>query len=617
MSAVKLGTRNGLLSRGQGPVRRVWMLSYECAGIAQAGGLGEAVSGLARTLATDYNLKVTVLLPSHGRHLDPGLRESYQLKEENRFIAQGYRIGTNGVHYGFLSGIENGNSGGVEFVLVKGLDAVTSHWLDDPVLYAHDLTFEKMALFARTVKLYSEFLWSMRRENELPDLIHANDWHMVPAGVAVKQNLQERGLAIPLVFTVHLLSYVSLPWHYASEEWCGIKDSQHQIRSARKRPQKLTYRQVWEGQSKNSLEKFGGHEADYVTSVSKSYLTDDVFDYVGPVIKGKSGYIYNGCNWDYEQITSTIFAQEKPRFVGPEPEQPVSRWDLRSSLLTSAIGQVVDEFPTDGDTVAATEQGKGQTTVTPFKGDGPLVLMTGRLSHQKGADLLLDAVPSVTKTIPGARFLLFLLPSGDRDQMRTLKSEASAYPENVRIIFAQHRQAYLMSHIAADVYAMPSRSEPFGISALEAMVTGNPVVGSRIGGIGETVLDITKHGDKGTGLLVPPENAKSLAESLISLLFVMQIDEWTQRGQTGSGKFKSKIPISHLSQLVSQNKSVGSKIRENCKSRVEQHFRWRNAGRTAVDRYTAAMKIAASSFNRGISFRKKPLEYGVDSSRTR
>src|SRR6266699_6193155 len=110
------------LNRVARSVNRVWMLSYECAGIAQAGGLGEAVAGLARTLSSDYGLRVTVLLPSHGRHSDPRLKEAYGLREETRFIGQGSRIGVNGISYRFLSGIETGVNDNVRFVLVKGLD---------------------------------------------------------------------------------------------------------------------------------------------------------------------------------------------------------------------------------------------------------------------------------------------------------------------------------------------------------------------------------------------------------------------------------------------------------------------------------------------------------------
>jgi len=572
------------------------MFSYECAGIAQAGGLGEAVAGLARTLGTDYDLKVTVFLPSHGKHLDPKIRESYDMREETKFAAQGYRIGVNGVHYAFLSGAESGKRDKVDYVLVKGLDTPTSCWLDDPVLYDHSLTFEKMALFARTMKMYCEYLLSTKRESELPDLIHAHDWHMVPAAVAVKQHLENRGVLLPLVFTIHLLSKITLPWHYASEDWCGIQDLPQRRKPPRGGVAPLTYRRVWEAQCHDSIERFGAFEADYVTSVSESYLARDVLNYVGKVIRGKSGHIYNGCDWEYERIKSAVFIQEKQHRTGSEAAQSLHRWDLRSFLLTNAIGQVANELPIDY-TESSSEPGNDRRMTRPFEKDGPMVLMTGRLSPQKGADLLLSAVPLVTRAIPDARFVLFLLPSTDGDQMRTIRGDASAYPENVRIIFAQHRQTYLMSHMVADVYAMPSRSEPFGISALEAMVTGNPVVGSDLGGISETVLDLSGHGERGTGILFPAGDSHALADSLIGVLYTMQIDEQVQRGSTVQPKLSNKIPVKALARMVANDPKLGSKIRENCRSRVEQSFRWRNAGNMALERYDRARSLSARSSN--------------------
>ncbi len=585
--------------KGSGPqefrkVRKVWMFSHECAGIAQAGGLGEAVAGLAKTLGLDYNLDVTVFLPSHGRHLEPRVRESYALKEDSTFIAQGYRTGVNGVYYPFLSGVEKGRREAVDYVLVKGLDTPTSRWLDDPLLYDHELTFEKMALFARTVKLYSEYLLSMNRPLELPDLIHANDWHMVPAGVAVKQNLQQKGFPVPLVFTVHLLSTVTLPWHYASAEWCGIEDQPHRIRFGRRSSPPMTYRQVWERRCHNSLERFGCYEADYVTSVSESYLAQDVMRYVGNVIRGKSGHIYNGCDWDPDTIKETILAESRPPAKAPEGLTLANRWDLRGFLLTRGIAQINFENSTR-DHRGSSTKGKDPGVVEPFEQDGPLVLMTGRLSPQKGADLLLDAVPLVVMAIPTAKFLLFLLPSGDAEQMSSLEEGASDYPDNVRVIFSRHPQTYMMSHVAADVYAMPSRFEPFGISALEAMVTGNPVVGSNIGGIKETVLDFEAHRDSGTGMLFPPGDTKELAESLITLLHVMQIDEYAQRAGDYPIDLVHGISSKPLGEMVRQNPTFGSKIRENCRTRVERNFRWENAGRMALERYGAAMNSVGTS----------------------
>ncbi len=596
--------------KGTGPISKVWMLSYECAGIAQAGGLGEAVAGLARTLAKDSNLTVTVLLPSHGRHLDPDLRAEYNLKEEATFIANGHRTGENGVRYPYLAGVERGLRDSVRYVLVKGFDGPTSRWLDDTTLYDHDIMFEKMSLFARTVKTYSDYLLATGLRSELPDLIHAHDWHMVPAGVSLKQTLDNNRTSVPLVFTIHLLGHVSLPWHYASEAWCGIKDTQHRVRIGRKKISTLGNRQVWREFCNDSLERFGCYEAGYVTSVSDSYLKNDVYDYVGNVITGKSGHIYNGCDWDYDQISSVAQPGENGGTVLVPKNIQLSRWDLRKYLLTQGLAQARPVSEQENRLDEPQDQREGdERLVEPFSQDGPLVLMTGRMSPQKGVDILLDAVPSVLKAIPNTRFLLFLLPSGDSDLVTETKRIATNYPENVRLILGRHRPIYLQSHIAADVYAMPSRSEPFGISALEAMVTGNPVVGADIGGIRETVLDIAKYGNGGTGVLVPPEDANSLATALVSIIMVMKIDEFSQRRLLGNNHPTQEIPSKPIKKLAGEDPLLGSKIRINCRTRVEEKFRWKNAGLMALARYREAQRLAMEA-----AVDSKPSGVGANAS---
>jgi starch synthase len=574
------------------------MFSLECAGLAQAGGLGEAVAGLSKTLALDSKLDVSVFLPSHGRHLDPRIREAYGLHDLSTFIAQGHRTGVNGLSYDYLAGIENGSRDGVNYFLAKGLDSATSKRLDDPIIYDHETTFEKMSLLARTLGSYTEYLISMGRTRELPDLIHAHDWHMVPAGILAKQRLQERGVVVPLVFTVHLLSGVTLPWHYASEDWCGIRDAQYSLSTEVKKVSTLKYSQVWRDVCRNSLEKFGCYTADYVTSVSHTYLTNDVRNYVGDIIRGKSGHIYNGCDWNPSEIESTLitdFGEIESNPIDGEPK----RWDLREFLLTNAISKIGKESETEDP--AGLHEGsakRGDGSVETFRSDGPLVLMTGRLSPQKGVDLLLEAVPLVRNVIPETKFLLFLLPSNDSDLTKRTVEKAEKYPNNVRVILGRHPSIYLLSHLAADVYAMPSRSEPFGISALEAMIMGNPVVGSSVGGITETVLDISTNGESGTGILVPPENATKLADSLISLLTIMQLDELNQRGKEERARPSRKIPIDPIARMALQNRSLGSRLRENCKNRVLKKFRWTNAGQMALARYSATRLLAAKTLQK-------------------
>jgi starch synthase len=569
------------------------MLSYECAGLAQAGGLGEAVAGLARTLAKDSNLEVTVFLPSHGRHLDHDLRTAYSMREETTFIANGYRTGTNHVDYHYLAGIEKGFRDSVHYVLVKGLDPQTRKWLDDRTLYDRDIMFEKMSLFARTMRTYSNYLLATGSRGDLPDLIHANDWHMIPAAVAVRQSLEENRVTVPLVFTIHLLARAIVPWHYGSEAWCGIKDFEHNVMVGRRGVFTLGYRQVWEEYCHDSLERFGCYEADYVTSVSRSYLTNDVSDYVGNVITGKSGHVYNGCDWDDEEISSLIRVEqpsEKP--IDLNGHFP-NRWDLRKQLLTQGLSQarpiIEDENSLNR---SQQQQSESKRLIQPFEEDGPLVLMTGRLSPQKGIDILLDAIPDVLKTLPSTKFLFFLLPSNNSDSVKSTSAIAAIYPRNVRTIFGRDRPLYLLSHVAADVYAMPSRAEPFGISALEAMITGNPVVGAEVGGLRETVLDIQEHGERGTGILTAPENARSLSTALISMIMVMKIDESSQRGEKDMNYSMERIPSKPIREIVGKNPRFGSVIRENCRSRVEEKFRWKNAGLMALARYAKAKQLS-------------------------
>ena len=563
-------------------IRRIWMISYEFAGIAQAGGLGEAVSGLAKTLAEDYGKKVTVFLPSHGQHRNEKLRDAYGFREIPTFIASGYRTGINRQSYRFFSGLERASVGDVEVFLVKGLDDATSKWLDNPVLYDHDVTLEKMSLFSRTLGLYVEYLLSTGNGSQLPDLVHAQDWHMVPAGAVLKQRIEGSRGSVPLVFTIHLLSRMALPWHYGSEEWCGITDLPLGIRGIAGRKGKLTTREVWENLCHDSLEKFGSYLADYVTSVSHAYLESDVSAFVDGPIKGKSGYIYNGCDWDLDKLRSSVLDERESLLLGTGKIPHETRSGLRNALLTKAISRIGQDLK---------PRNAAEEAVEPFDSDGPLVLMTGRLTPQKGVDLLLDAVGDVRKSVPKARFLLFLLQSGDAQLSEMIEKIKGQQHQSTRVIYGRHPALYIAAHLAADVYAMPSRSEPFGIGALEAMATGNPVVATRTGGLRETILDISIHREKGTGLLIPEEDVKSLAESLVSMIMVASIDEQIQLGNPKALDLANRIPLTFLRKMVKDDPRLGSKLRSNCIARVENDFRWVNAGRMALERYGEATSL--------------------------
>jgi len=567
--------------------KRVWMLSFESSEVAQLGGLGSAVASLSKALAKDH--EVSLFMPSHGRHNDVRLKEKLGLSALQGFVCDGARRGVDGSLHPYKIGMEEGHFEGVRYFLAKGLDTSTSQWLDHRQIYDGELTYQKISLFARAMKGYLDFIMRERPETR-PDVVHANDWHSIPAAVALKQVFTEESVNVPLVLTIHLLSRRGIPWHYVSENWCGIRDEpQYVTVDGAKRL--VTYREVWENLSDDKFERFGAYEADFVASVSESYLRADVIPFLGAGMGGRSGVIYNGCDWDEEKIVQ-IVSKEQPRGNGASAAAKPTRSDFRRYLLTRALGEAEAPAIPESEVrevVESLQRGK----MRPFAEDGPLVLATGRLDPQKGVDVLLKAVPEVLEVFPDAKFLLLLVPLFSRELIDSTLGEAKGYEKNVRVVLGRAEGLYRLAHISADAYAIPSRWEPFGITALEAMATGNPVVGSRVGGITETVLDILDHRRDGTGRLVPAEDHLELARGLICFLAMMKIDEETRSGVRQDGqRLLDSIPYDVVRELVARDPALGSAIRENCRTRVEKHFRPNDAARMAVSAYDSAFRTS-------------------------
>jgi starch synthase len=593
------GSANGLGSvkaeaqraRGRtvrGTPKRAWMLSFESSDVAQLGGLGSAVAGLAKALAQE--LDVCVFMPSHGRHNDARLREKLGLKEVKGFVSQGGRIGADGNVYPYLIGMEEGHCGGVRYFLAKGLDRSTSRWLDDPRIYDGELTYQKASLFARAAQGYLHFILKGTPESR-PDVVHANDWHSIPAAVALKQAFMERRISVPLVFTIHLLSDAGSPWHYISEDWCGIKDEQHCV-SLNGSRRFVTYKEAWEDLSAGKFERFGAVEADFVASVSKTYLLSDVLPFLGLNVGEKTGFIYNSCDWDEEKIIQSVRKEHSQRMGGPTAPKP-ARSDFRRYLLTRALGETKTPVISESEVREVVDSLPG-SKIRAFSDDGPLVLTTGRLDRQKGMDVLLRAVPEVLEVFPAAKFLFLLVPLLNKELIHSTIHEAGEHEKSVRVVLGRTAEIYKLAHISADAYAMPSRWEPFGISALEAMATGNPVVGTRVGGITETVLDILDHREEGTGRLVAAEDHRELARGIVCFLAMMEIEDDARRGvRQGRQNLLDAIAYDQVRELVTRDPTIGSTIRMNCRTRVQRQFSPENAAQMALRVYEIASRISS------------------------
>ncbi len=139
-----------------------------------------------------------------------------------------------------------------------------------------------------------------------------------------------------------------------------------------------------------------------------------------------------------------------------------------------------------------------------------IVFFVGRLVREKGAQVLLEAMPAILQAYHATKFVV----AGSGPMEEELRRRAGELGVSDRVYFTGYvddaTRNWLYRHSAVAV--APSLYEPFGYVALEAMAAGTPVVASDTGGLGE----IIQHGQDGLKAL--PGDAQSLAANVVRLL---------------------------------------------------------------------------------------------------
>ncbi|MPZ61672.1 MAG: glycosyltransferase [Propionibacteriales bacterium] len=227
-------------------------------------------------------------------------------------------------------------------------------------------------------------------------------------------------------------------------------------------------------------------------------------------------------------LVATIHATEAGRWNGWLPE-PMNRaihsveWWLTylADRVICCSGYVAHEcgtlFATPGPKLEVIPNGVDLATWTvsgaerararsEWGGHGPLVVFTGRLEYEKGVQTLLAAMPRLRRRHPGIR----LLVAGRGSHEAALRAEARRLRLGRSIRFAGWLDDTELPPLvaAADVVAVPSLYEPFGLVALEAAAAGTPVVASQRGGLAEIIKDHE------TGLLVDAGSPADWADAI-------------------------------------------------------------------------------------------------------
>jgi glycosyltransferase involved in cell wall biosynthesis len=145
----------------------------------------------------------------------------------------------------------------------------------------------------------------------------------------------------------------------------------------------------------------------------------------------------------------------------------------------------------------------------------PTVLFVGGLEPRKGLEYLLHAMEYVLDEVPNAR-LIAVAKTGFRgtDEWSWFTTLASRLGIMKSMVFRESvsQRTLLGFYSNSDLVVLPSKTEGWGLSLMEAMACGKPVVASRAGGIPELVRDGSE------GLLIRPGDVRGLADAITKLL---------------------------------------------------------------------------------------------------
>jgi glycosyltransferase involved in cell wall biosynthesis len=218
----------------------------------------------------------------------------------------------------------------------------------------------------------------------------------------------------------------------------------------------------------------------------------------------------------------------KRRHQGDADTSPEQRIDLERGLCADVdhvVATCTDEvfelrrLGLSRDRVSIVPCGVDTAVFTPrgpvaARSERPRLLVLGRLVERKGQEDAVRALPAV----PDAELVVVGGPPVDEldtdPEVQRLRSIAASLGVGDRLVFTGAvARADVPGWIrSADVVLAVPWYEPFGITPLEAMACGRPVVATAVGGLVDTVVD------GGTGVLVPPRDPAALGEALAALL---------------------------------------------------------------------------------------------------
>ena len=317
-----------------------------------------------------------------------------------------------------------------------------------------------------------------RQLHWIPQILHAHDWPSAPSLFMLDAFERQRGFSSTVsVLTIHNLGYQGIFSAGSLKYFAHFGE-----------PEKLNGILRPEGVNFLAL---GIEYADEITTVSPSYareiLQEEFSEGLGELINRRKDNLTGILNgMDYNEWNPAMDPALTPHQYEIQAMAGKSRV---KNLLQKEMGLKVDP-------------------------DVPLFGIITRLTGQKGVDLLTDPDGPVVRILREERAQLVVLGTGEKKYedafLRLADTIGSSYA--VRIAFSGPLSRRIEA--GCDFFLMPSRYEPCGLNQLYSLRYGTLPVVRRTGGLADTVVDIRKHPDSGTGFVFEKASSDELAQTM-------------------------------------------------------------------------------------------------------
>ena len=314
------------------------------------------------------------------------------------------------------------------------------YYFDRPAFYGEYDDAERFAFFGAAIIAF------MRQTGNIPDILHANDWQAAPAVIYLKTefaHLTELA-SIRTVYTIHNIEYQGKFDPYILGDVFGIDQK---------------YYHILEYDGCINLMKGAIAVSDYVSTVSPNYgkeLRHDFFAFgLADLIRGAKGKmrgIINGIDYGY-------FSPEH----GSDIYESYGIENVKSGKIANK-------------TALQKELG------LPVNENVPLAVMITRLSSGKGIDLVLRILDELLTE----NMQFVVLGTGEKEYEVAFADAESRHP-NMRALIKFDRALSKKMYAAADLFVMPSKSEPCGLAQMIACSYGTIPVVRAVGGLYDSI----------------------------------------------------------------------------------------------------------------------------------